>query len=146
MFQFTLQTILDVRNTIAEKALIEFSSQQRELQKEKELLQAIREQIAGYMESLRGLSGKTVRTDDITLHTIRISASRREEEKQLKRIEAAGLLLEKKKAALIKATRDRKSMEILKAKHYEKYLFETNQLEQMANDEITIVRHGRREE
>ena len=145
MFRFRLQTILDVRKTIEEKALFEFSEQQQSLQKENALLQSIRERIAGSLEALRALQGKTIRTDDITIHTVRISESRKDEERQIKRIEEAKQVLNAKRQALMKAAQDRKSMEVLKEKHLEKYLSAASLAEQVANDEMTIVRHRRRE-
>ena len=44
------------------------------------------------------------------------------------------------------AMKKRKALEILKSKDQGKYLARMNQLEQNANDEMTMVRHQRREE
>ena len=43
MFNFKLQTILDVRKTLEDKVLQEFSEQQKELQRENEHLKSIQQ-------------------------------------------------------------------------------------------------------
>jgi len=146
MFKFKLQTILDVRKTMEEKVLYEFSEQQRDLEKEKEHLHSIQKQIAAIIDVLRNIQGKTVNIYEISMNTTGIKNYRVSEDIQKQRVQEATILLETKREALQEAMKKRKAMEIIKTKYYEKYLFDANLLERTANDEMTIVRHRRREE
>ena len=146
MFKFKLQTILDVRKTIEDQVLSEFSEQQKTLERENERLLSIQEQLTALVDALRNIQGKTVNIFEISLNSTGIKNCRIKEELQKQRVQEATMLLETKREALLEAMKKRKAMEIIKTKHYEKFLFKANLLEQTANDERTIVSHQRREE
>ncbi|TSA47807.1 MAG: hypothetical protein D4R56_01540, partial [Deltaproteobacteria bacterium] len=57
MFKFKLQTILDVRKTLEDKTLQEFTEQQKELQRENEKLQSIQRQKMTLIDELRNVQG-----------------------------------------------------------------------------------------
>lgn len=144
MFSFKLQTILDVRKTIEESALYEFSEQQKALNREIEQLHAIERQKAVLLEELRSIQGKTVNVSEIKMKNADSKHCRKRETLQKKRVEEAAKKVDEQREALLDAAKKRKAMEILKTKQHEKYLSEIDLIERTASDEMTIVRHNRR--
>jgi flagellar FliJ protein len=146
MFKFKLQTLLDVRKTLEEKGLFEFTVQQKALQQEEETLAAIRQRLAALVDGLRGLTGKRVMAAEIAMSLTEIKHCRENEESQQERVCEAERELERKRQVLLEAMKKRKAMEIIKGKRQEEYLAQMNLREQGDNDERTIARHQRREE
>jgi flagellar export protein FliJ len=146
MFNFELQTILDVRKTLEDKVLQEFSQQQRELQKENEQLQSIQQQKRTLIDELRNVQGKTVSVTEITMNAERIQGCMKSEELQKEQVKKAVRITEIKKEALFDAIKKRKSMEILKTKQHNQHQFDLNLVERTAIDEMALVRHNRKKE
>ena len=146
MFHFKWQTILDVRKTLEDKVLQEFAQQQKELQREKEQLQSIQRQKTALIDELRNVQGKTVNVTEITMNTEYIRQCLKSEAFQQEQVEEAKRMTELKKEALFEAIKKRKSMEILKTRHYNQHQSEVNLLERNAIDEMVIVRHNRKKE
>ena len=147
MFDFKLQNLLDVRIILEDKSAMDFSAQQKVLQKEKDDLQAIQEQKMELMDTLRGIQGKTVNVSEITFNSSSMEQYRKYEDVQEERVRQATAESNKKKVELLEASKKRKAMEILKAKMLAKYQSDSGMRERAAIDEMAIVRHkGRREE
>jgi len=146
MFNFRLQTVLDVRKTMEDKALSEFSEQQRELKKEKEVFQSIRQKKNELVDALREIQGKKVSISEITMNSDSIKRCQKNEAIQKERVQEAKIKVNMKKKELIEATKKRKTMEILKSKQLGKYQFEAGVLERTAIEEMVIVRHNRRKQ
>lgn len=146
MFNFKLQTILNVRKTFEDEILYEFSEQQKEVLKEEANLLSIKEKIEELIDVLRNIQGKTVSVSDISMNTAGIKYFRVQEDLQKQRVVEAITLMNLKKDALLEAMKKRKALEIIRTKHYEKYKFDADLLERTSNDEMSIVRHIRREE
>jgi flagellar protein FliJ len=146
MFHFELQTILDVRKTLEDQVLQEFSEQQRELQKENEQLQAIQQQKSALIDELRDVQGKKVNVTEITMNAEWITGCLKSEELQKEQVKKAAKMTEMKKEALFEAIKKRKSMEILKTKKFDQHQFDLNLAERTAIDEIALVRHNRKKE
>lgn len=146
MFNFELQTILEVRKTLEDKILQEFSQQQRELQRENAQLQSIRQQKSDLIDQLRGVQGKTVNVSQITRNAEGIQGCLKSEEMQKAQVDKTARMTEIKKEALFDAIKKRKSIEILKTKQFTQYQSDLNLLERSAIDEMAIVRHNRKRE
>lgn len=146
MFNFELQTILDVRKTLEDKVLHEFSQQQRELQKENDQLQSIQQQKRALIDELRNVQGKTVSVTEITMNAECIRGCMKSEELQKEEVNKAVRITEIKKEALFDAIKKRKSMEILKTKQHNQHQFDLNLVERTAIDEMALVRHNRKKE
>ena len=89
MFNFKLQTILDVRKTLEDKVLQEFSQQQKELQKENEQLQSIQRQKRALIDELRNVQGKTVNVSEITMNAEYIKQCLKSEALQQEQVKEA---------------------------------------------------------
>jgi flagellar export protein FliJ len=146
MFNFKLQTILDVRKIMEEKFLQEFSQQQRECQKENERLQTIQQQKTALIEELRNVQGKSVNVSEITMNVEHIKQCIKKEAVQQEQVKEAERLTEVKKEALFEAIGKRKSMENLRARQFGQHQSDMNLIERTAIDEMAIVRHNRKKE
>lgn len=145
MFNFRLQTVLDVRKTFEEKALAEFSEQQKEFLKEKDALKTIEQQKIKLIDAIRKIQGKSVNIYEIILKSSSIKQCHKKEAIQKQRVYEASQKVDKKREELIETSKKRKIMEILKTKQFEKYKTDLGMIERAAIDEMAIVLHNRRE-
>jgi flagellar export protein FliJ len=146
MFNFKLQTILDVRKTLEDKVLQEFSQRQRELQRENEQLQSIQRQKTALIDELRNVQGKTVNVSEITMNAEYTKQCMKSETLQKEQVREAEKMVAIKRESLFDAIKKRKSMEILKTKQHNQHQSDLNLLERTAIDEMVIVRHNRKKE
>ena len=146
MFNFKLQSVLNVRITQEDKLLQEFSEKQKELRKEHERLKSIQQEKMLLIDELRNVQGKTVNVTEITMNTDGITRYQKSEALQKEQVREATNKVEEKRAALFEAIKKRKTLEKLKSKQVELHQSEANLLERTAIDEMVIVRHNRREQ
>lgn len=146
MFNFTLQTVLDVRKTLEDKVIQEFSQQQKELQRENERLQSIHRQKMALIDELRNAQGKTVNVSEIKMNAEFIKQCLKSEAIQQEQVKEAERITDIKKEALFDAIKKRKSMETLKTKQYKQHRYDLNLVERTAIDEMVLVRHNRKKE
>jgi flagellar FliJ protein len=146
LFKFKLQTILNLRKTLEEKVLLEFSDEQKRLGRENDRLQTIRSNKMALTEELRDIKGKVVNISEITLNADGIVLYRKQEEIQREQVKEAVKRVDLKREALFEAMKQRKSMEKVKSRRFEQHLAETDLLERTAIDEMVIVRHNRRKQ
>jgi flagellar export protein FliJ len=144
MFNFRMQTVLDVRKTLEDKIISEFSEQQKELQHEMESLRIIQQQKAEQIDSLRNIKDKKVPVSEIVMRSACIKKCQGEEATQKETVRNVTKKVDKKRAELLEATKKKKAMEICKAKHFEKYQAEERILERTTTDELVIAEHNRR--
>lgn len=146
MFNFKLQTVLDVRRTLEDKVLQEFSQQQRELQRGNELLQSIERQKMALIDELRNVQGKTVNVFEITMNADAIKHCLKNETFQRAQVKETARIAGIKGEALLEAIKKRKSMEILETRQYNQHQSDLKLLERTAIDEMALVRHIRKKE
>lgn len=146
MFNFKLQSILDVRKTLEDKVLQEFSEQQKELCKENEHLKSIQKQKKVFIDELRNVQGKKVNVAEITMNTTGIQICQKNESIQKEQVREAAKRVDIKREALCEAITKRKALEILKTKQHERHQSDSNLIERKAIDEMVIVRHNRRKQ
>jgi flagellar export protein FliJ len=146
MFNFKLQTILDVRKTLEDKVLQEFSQKQKELQRENEQLLSIQMQKTALIDELRNVQGKTVKVSEIKMNAEYTRKCMKSEELQKEQVKEAEKMADIKKEALFDAIKKRKSMEILKTRQYNQHQSDLNLVERTAIDEMALVRHNRKKE
>jgi flagellar FliJ protein len=144
MFHFKLQTVLDVRKTLEDKVLQEFSKQQKELQRENEQLQSIQRQKTALIDELRNVQGKTVNVSEIKMNAEFIKQCLKSEALQQEQVKETKRITDIKKEALFDAIKKRKSMETLKTKQYKQHRYDLTLVERTAIDEMVLVRHNRK--
>jgi flagellar FliJ protein len=146
MFNFRMQTVLDVRKTIEDKIKTEFSNHNKELQQEEENLRIIQQQKDELIDSLRNIQGKKVHVSEIAMRSAGIKRRRNEEELQKEAVRNVTKKVDNKRDELLEATKNKKAMEICKTKHFEKYQSDERILERTAIDELVIAEHNRRKQ
>ena len=146
MFNFKLQSVLNVRITQEDRLLQEFSEKQKELRKEQEHLKSIQQEKMLLVDELRNVQGKTVNVTEIAMNADGIKRYQKSETLQKEQVREATKKVEEKRDVLFEAIKKRKSLENLKSKHFELHQSEANLLERTAIDEMAIVRHNRREQ
>jgi len=145
MFNFKLQSVLNVRKTQEDKLLQEFSEKQEELHKEHEHLKSIQQEKKLLIDELRGIQGKTVKVHEIAMNTDGIKKCQKSETLQKENVKEATKRVEEKRDSLLEAMKNRKTLENLKSKQFQLHQSEANLLERTAIDETAIGRHNRRE-
>jgi flagellar FliJ protein len=146
MFNFRMQTVLDVRKTLEEKIISEFSEKQRELQQETETLQLLQQQKAGLIDSLKGIQDQRVPVAEIAMQSSGIRRCQQQETQQQETVRDCAMKVDKKRDELLEATKKKKAMEICKTRHFERYQAEKRTLERTTIDELVIAGHNRRKE
>ncbi len=146
MFNFRMQSILDVRKTFEEKIISEFSEQQRELQQETKTLQLLQQQQAESIDALRNIQDQRVPVSEIAMQSAMIKRRRNEEELQKEAVQSVTIRMDKKRNELLEAGKKKKAMEIYKTRHFEKYQAEERLLERTTIDELAVTGHNRRKE
>lgn len=127
-----------------ERILHELSERQKELNREKEVLQSIRKQKMELLDELRNIQGKTVNMYEIVVSTSGVDRCQKNEAAQDERVGDAARKLERTRETLLEAAKKRKTVEILKERALEKHRAETDLQQRNAMDEMVIARHGRR--
>ena len=146
MFNFRMQTVLDVRKTLEDKIISEFSKHKKELQQETENLRIIQQQKEELIDSLRMIQDKKVHVSEIVMRSASIKRRRKEEEIQQEAVRNVTKKVDEKRDELLEATKKKKAMEICKTKHFEKYQSAERILERAAIDEWVIAGHNRRKQ
>jgi len=144
MFNFKLQSVLNVKKTQEDKLLQEFSEKQKELHKEHEHLKSIQREKKLLIDGLRGIQGKTVKVNEIVLNADGIKKYQKIESLQKEKVKEATKRVEEKRDSLLEAMKNRKTLENLKSKQFQLHQSEANLLERTSIDEMAIGRHNRR--
>ena len=139
-----MQTVLDVRKALEEKIISEFSEQQRELQQETETLQVVQQQKADMIDALRKIQDQRVPVTEIAMQSAAIKRCRQQEARQQEAVRDCAMKVDKKRGELLEAAKKKKTMEICKTRHFEKYQDEQRILERTIIDELVIAGHNRR--
>jgi flagellar FliJ protein len=111
MFNFRMQTVLDVRKTLEDKIISEFSEHQKELQHEKECLQRIQQQKTELIDSLRSIKDKKVLVSEIALRSAHIKKCQEGETLQKEMVQNLKKKVDNKRDELLEATKKKKAMD-----------------------------------
>jgi flagellar FliJ protein len=146
MFTYSLQSVLEYRQSIEEKKLTEFSETERNLQKEKDRLKGIRDQQKRLVEELRALKDRECNSRDITLSLTYMEELQKRENLQIEVVREATAAFEEKRMELLDAVKKRKMMETHKEHQFQDYKADLISAERRETDDISIQRFARREQ
>jgi len=136
MFTFKFKALLDYRKTVEERRHQEFLESRRTWEHEQEALRIYHKRweacMAGWREAQKKASYH-VGADMYERYMLRLRA---EIEKQVLRVKDALSHMENKRAELLKARKNKKSMELLETKLLNEYLQEEADKERKFLDEI----------
>jgi flagellar protein FliJ len=146
MFTYNLQSVLEYRQTIEEKKLTEFSEAERNLQKEKERLNGIREQQQALVNELKALRNMECDSRDIALSLKYTEELQKRENRQTEAVRQATAMFEEKRKELLEAVKKRKMMETHKEHQFQEYKTDLISAERRETDDISIQRFARRDQ
>jgi flagellar protein FliJ len=146
MFTFRLQSVLDVRQVLEEKALVAFSDEHRRLAQEKQVLAALRRERVSHVDQLRETSHRSLRADQVSMLVSYLDILRKKIAAQQQVVHQATLAVETKRAELLDAMKKKKVMERLKEKQLAEFRREMGVRERRDLDEMAVLRFARSEE
>jgi flagellar protein FliJ len=146
MFTYNLQSVLEYRQNIEEKKLTEFSEAERNLQKEKDRLNGIREQQQTLVEELKALKNRECDSRDIALSLKYTEELQKRENRQIEVVQEATAAFEEKRRELLEAVKQRKMMETHKDHQFQDYKADLISAERRESDDISIQRFTRRDQ
>ncbi|NLN59575.1 MAG: flagellar export protein FliJ [Deltaproteobacteria bacterium] len=144
MFIYSLQSVLEYRQSIEKEKLTEFSDAERNLHDEKRRLQEIGEHRAELAGDLRALQDKACNSRDIVLILKYSEELQRREQRQMEIVREAALVFEERRKDLLEAVKKRKMMETHKEHRHQEYKTDLIAAERRETDDMSIQRFSRR--
>ncbi len=138
MYRFNLQVLLDYRKRVEEGIQIELSHVQRKLEEEKQLLISYREEKNFYEEELARREEREIDVEEGILYRDYLKGMRAKIKKQEEIVTRMRVELDKKREELLAVTKNRKILEKVKEKDWEKFARELARREGMFIDEVGI--------
>ncbi len=139
-FQFPLQRVLNIREIIEETKSLELKRSQSKLEKDKNQLTALNDRKNEMLSETRSI---TMDGDKLTINSLQISSNYVSQlsesiKGKLQTVEQSSQVVEKDRNNVLKASRDKKIVEILKEQHLENYISELNKSEEKEESEISL--------
>jgi flagellar FliJ protein len=144
MFKFRLETVLNARKAFEDKLLREFSEKKRELEKEKQVLETLKEERQQSIDHLKRMPDQTVTVAEIAMYTSYIEFLQGRVDYQLMVVSKGQDALEAKRQEVLEAVMKRKVMENLKERAHREYQANIELQERKALDEISLQGFSRR--
>jgi flagellar FliJ protein len=138
MYRFNLQVLLDYRKRVEEGIQIELSDVQRKLKEERQLLISYREEKNFYEEELVRREEREIDVEEGILYRDYLKGMRAKIKKQEEIVARMRVELDKKREELLAVTKNRKILEKVKEKDWEKFARELARREGMFIDEVGI--------
>ncbi len=139
-FQFPLQRVLNVREIIEETRSLELKRSQSRLETEKNQLKVLKER---KKEMLSETRLRTKRGDRLTINSLQVTSnyvSQLNESISGKKsaVDKTVQLVEKDRSEVLKASREKKIVEILKDQHLQRYIKGLNRAQEKEESEIGL--------
>ena len=121
MFKFALQPVLEFRQSVEERILLEFSGRARQLELEKAKVEGLREKKAQLTLRFALMQRGNMKVDDISYLFSYIEKIKEDEKKKLKAVQIIKGDMEEKRKELLEAVKKRKVIEVLRDRQMEEY-------------------------
>ena len=144
-FIYRMQNILNVKYKLEDLAKTEFMLANQALREEEEKLENLKNRKFGYEETVRQLLKHNLDVDRIKENQDAIVRMEEFIAEQVKKVEEARELVERKAAKLTELMQERKAQEKLKEKAFENFLQEENAKESKEIDELVSFTYGRKQ-
>jgi len=144
MFTFKLQSILNYRQSIEEKKLLEFAAGQKRLKQEEHRLSKIRKEKTLLLEQWKTLQVTPFPAADISLFHAYHETCKTKEISQLEVVRLAGEEVQLLREALLEAVQKRKVMDNLSAGQEQDYQKKLAARERGIADETAVMRFIRK--
>jgi len=143
-FVFRLQPVLGIKQKVEDLKKDEFGKAVSALAAARQKKIDMENEKEGCVMGLRTSIVKGVRPEDIRQHNQYIDKLKHMIKRQEQVIIQAEAYVEEKRAELVEAMRDRKTLETLKDNNYQEYLTEEKKAEQQIVDEIVSYRGSKK--
>lgn len=141
-FVFTLQPVLDQRQRVEDEKQQIVAQRRRALDDAEAELNRLNQEFRSSSQRLR-TEHQTLSAEDLRLHYAHLSFLDRTIVAQIAVVAERRLSLDRARADLLAASKERKVVEKLKDRRHEAYAAEAARLEQNALDDSNARRHGR---
>lgn len=136
-YKFSMEKVLELREDAERTCMEKFAHVQNELNQEKLILSNLEKEYE--IQKKKALECKNInQLKQSQLYKIDLE---KKKDRQIQVIEAKLLEVEEKRLDLVEAQKDRKIMEKLKEKDYERYIEKVNSEEQKFLDEISVTKY-----
>ena len=146
IFQFRLQRYLNVKEQIEDQKEIEYASALRQVEEEKNRLNALETTRSQTIEALREAVSKTISPIIIKQFNNNIERLKHRIMLQKERLAAAEYMAEEKRYELVEAMKERKALEIVKDNAHEEYLKEEDVKQRKITDELISYKYALKKE
>lgn len=144
-FVFNLQSLYEHRQRAEEASQREFAEVNLRLQAEERRVAELKQLYLDSGFEMDSLKEKGAPGHELELHQAYLAGLKRQISAQEARVREIQKLLEKKRAELVEASRNKKVMEIMKERSLGAHMLKENRLEQKEADDLTTARLRRRE-
>ncbi|MBW2644636.1 MAG: flagellar export protein FliJ [Deltaproteobacteria bacterium] len=145
MFNFRLQSVLEYREQVEERLMLEFADTKRRLDCEKETFKKLRSERVDLIFRLEKMGESKLSAADASIYLSYISRIKDEENHREDIIYQIGRELKEKRTELVNASKKKRILEILKEKKLKEYRLSLISREQKELDETGILRAGARD-
>lgn len=141
-FVFTLQPVLDQRQRVEDEKQQIVAQRRRSLDEAEAELQRLNNEFRQSSDRLRG-AHRELNAEDLRLHYAHLSFLDRTIVAQIHVVAERRVALDRARADLLAASKERKVVEKLKDRRHEAYVAEAARIEQNALDDSNARRHAR---
>ena len=141
-FVFTLQPVLDQRQRVEDEKRQIVAQRQRSLDEAERELKRLNEDFRQSSDRLRN-AHRELKAEDLRLHYAHLSFLDRTIVAQIQIVAERRVALDRARADLLAASKERKVVEKLKSRRHEAYVAEAARIEQNALDDSNARRHAR---
>ena len=138
MFHFNLQQVLNLREQKEESRELEFAQAKRRLEQEEERLTFFKNRRDRCQRELLEHERQGVSQEEIALYGPYMEFLKSKIQLQIELVASARNQMEKKKAELLDARKDRKILERLRSKRYQIFMTESGRREMKQLDEVAL--------
>jgi flagellar FliJ protein len=141
-FRFTLQPVLEHRQRIEDNAKLAMAARQRELDRAQEELDDFNARYREHSDLLRGEHRKLT-AEDLRLHYAHVAFLDRAIDAQLGAVAQRRAAVDRARAEVLEASKERKAVEKLKERRREAHDVEDRRMDQNELDDANARRHAR---
>jgi len=145
MFSFRLQSVLNYRAALEEKRLGEYAEAKKRFDEARKVLLSLNEQQARLLAEIKMLQSKPFSAVDLAMHLSLFEQCKAKKERQELVVSQLLKELQKCRALLLEARKERKIMDNLKERKRKEYDAELMSQERKAIDETAVNRYVRKE-
>lgn len=139
-----MESVLKVKLQLETQAKAELAETQEHLSVEQDALKALRNRKLSYEEEGRKMRQTTLHATDLRDNAIAVKAMDELIENQMKRVEVAGIAMNRARRHLEEVIQERKIQEKLKERAFEEFLEEERHAEAKEVDELVSYKFGQK--